>query len=134
MELALAIYAAVVGSLALAWEVYRWARSRRPDVLVVPGELADRAGRWVTATVVNRGSHPIRLQSWGISRVGEEMVHVHVEPEEVPIPPSDATTLRLHVHELLGIEPGQRVEAWVYLTTGDRFASRPLVAHPDWFA
>jgi hypothetical protein len=51
---------------------FRWKRSRRPDVLVVPGGERTIDGVWLVALVVNRGSHPIRVAGWGAYRAGFE--------------------------------------------------------------
>jgi hypothetical protein len=128
VEIGLAVYGAVVGTIALAWEIFRWKRSRRPDVLVVPGGERTIDGVWLVALVVNRGSHPIRVAGWGAYRAGfEREAHPRFDESDLPpIPPSDAARVRRPVDELPNIEVNQHIVVSVELTAGDRFTSKPF--------
>lgn len=128
MELGLAIYAALVGTAAFGWSVYQWVRGRRPDVLVLPGASASSSsGRKVQATVVNRGTHPIRIGTYSFRRPNVDPHQVWFNDELAPIPPSDAVMVEVPLDEVVDWKAGDELVAEVELTTGDTFRSRPYV-------
>lgn len=123
MELGLAIYGAVIGTAALGFGIFQWRRSRRPDVTVGFGEMRDASGDFVQVWVVNRGSHPVRVECYGFQRPGEKLTGVWYPDDDLPIPPSDAMAFSASLSELRG-GPGIPFAAWVRLTTGDEFSSK----------
>lgn len=105
MELGLAIYAAIVGSVALGWEVFKWIyariEARRPDVIVRYAEGSDPAADWLEAMVINRGTHPIRLAYWSVlNPEADSYSMLDVSPEDALVAPRDAIRLRAFVDDL----------------------------------
>lgn len=128
MELALAIYGAMVGTAALAWAVYQWIHARRPDLLIFAGWSIDASGTTLQATVVNRGVHPVRVQNYAFRQAGvSEGYRVWgFDEDATSISPSDAAVFDVRLDEVSDWTTAESLVAQVTLTTGDRFISKPF--------
>jgi hypothetical protein len=135
LPLVLAGYAALVGSIALAWEVLRWIRSRRSDITVRYGfgsdDPEDPATDWITAFVINQGIHTARLTYWGVFNPGAETYAIlRIPPRDAVVAPRDVSRLRALVQDLPDVRDGETVAVWVELTTGEEFRSEPFTWVP----
>jgi hypothetical protein len=66
MTLAIAIYAAVVATGALVWQIYAWEHQRKLHVKVLVGRSAsDAFGPTLRISAVNDGSYPVRVTAVG---------------------------------------------------------------------
>jgi hypothetical protein len=69
----IAVYAALVGTAAVAWPVWQARKARRPDVEVVlilttlRNEISGEEFRCLFLEAHNRGNHPIRVTTAGVS-------------------------------------------------------------------
>ena len=135
LPLVLAAYAALVGSLALAWELLRWIRSRRSDVIVRYGfgtdDPEDAATEWIAAFVINQGSQMVRLTYWGVfNPEAETYAILRVPPRDAVVAPRDVTRLKALVEDLPDVRDGETVAVWVELTTGEEFRSESFTWVP----
>jgi hypothetical protein len=132
MELGVAIYAAIVGSIALGWEIFKWTRARRPDVRVRYADGSDPEGDWIEAIVINKGTHPVRLAYWSaFDPDADGYTMLDVTPEDSVVAPGDAVRLRAFVEDLPDVRSSEEVAVWVELTTGDEFRSERFVWEPS---
>lgn len=137
----IAIYAAIVSTVALGWQILKERRARRPQVEVtisyalmnIPPRGAVEA---VHVEARNRGDHPVRATSAGFKvqdGSGNVAAIVHQQPAAtIPgvIQPRDSAFTYLLENELGPLDPTRLLVGWVSLSTGERFYSkeRRLVA------
>lgn len=65
----------------------------------------------MTATVVNRGSHQVRIEDYSFFKPGAEPYHVWFNDALAPIPPSDAAVLEVPLDEVADYVPGKPIIA-----------------------
>jgi hypothetical protein len=132
MALAIAIYAAVVATGALVWQIYAWNHSRKLhlQVLVRRG-ASDNFGATVRIIAVNRSSYPVRVTAVGFDDPrGPALQTSWTEqwPESsLPgvVPPHDSRQAAIPLPDLPPNLLGARVIAWVTTSTGDQVRSSP---------
>jgi hypothetical protein len=131
-----AIYAAVVSTVALGWQILKERRARRPQVEVKvsyallgypsrePAEAAEIEAR-------NRGDHPIRVTSAGFNLQDDSgrTVVITWQPPGATLPAvvgsRDSGMTYLLREELGPLDVFRPLVGWVSLSTGERFHSRP---------
>ncbi|MEX1142043.1 MAG: hypothetical protein WD399_09125 [Thermoleophilaceae bacterium] len=130
-----AIYAAVVATGALGWNVAQAVRARRDDVAVnirwAWGD--DGSGRdkdLLAITVLNRGHVPVGLGSTvGLARKpgGDAVFGTTAHDLPPVVPPGNGAVTRFSrgMAETAGLDLKQPLAAWVELATGDRVYSEP---------
>jgi hypothetical protein len=77
MTVAVSVYAALVGSAALAWQVVLWRRSRRTIVgvtLSVGWHFQPTKRASIQVRIVNHGDHPITVEQVSIEGVSGSQV------------------------------------------------------------
>lgn len=133
MEAGIAIYAAAIATAVAVWDVVRWWRSRLPDVAVIPSASRASTGTTLHMTIVNRGSHAIRVDNFTFRPPKADGPHqVWFKDDSGPIPPSDAVVLDVPLDEVQDWTPGQRLVAEVVLSTGDKYRSKPYAPFARW--
>jgi hypothetical protein len=131
----IAVYAAVVSTIAVGWQIRREWRYQRPQVevkiwmgvLVFP--TGGRPGLQIEAR--NRGDHPIRVASAGYN-VQDGSGHVLAIMFDQPgatipgvIQARDSGFTYLLPEQLRDLDPSRPVVGWVSLATGERIHSKP---------
>jgi hypothetical protein len=131
-----AIYAAVVSTIALGWQIQKERRARRPQVEVKvsyallgypggdPAEAAHIDAR-------NRSDLPVRVNSAGFNLQdgSGNVLAITWQPPGATLPgvigPRDAGFTYLRREELGPLDPFRALVGWVSLSTGERIHSRP---------
>jgi hypothetical protein len=136
----IAIYAGVVATASLLWQVYSWWHRRRHRVEVTAsmaliGHAGVRATQVIAVTATNRSEHPVRVAGAGLEAQDGSgfLLHVVQQPEgtraTIPgiVQPNDSgqTYLERPVVEENGISVVEPVVAWVRLATGEQLRSKP---------
>ena len=145
--LLIAVLALGVSAGSLWWQYETWRRERTLDVSVelyaaTNAQREDVDGRKETTfknefsiLVVNRSAFPVRVAGATIAQAGATpgSYFTHARPL---VGPRDAESINLE-SELFSskvlsgpIEPGDSVEAWVELSTGEQFRSGPIIVPP----
>jgi hypothetical protein len=135
MTVAVSVYAALVGSAALAWQVVTWRRSRRTIVgvtLSVGWHCQPTKRATVQVRVVNHSDHPITVEQVSIEGVSGSQIPsmVALGGWQGPTVPaldglSDGALLAEAEAE---IDWSQPVRARALLATGASFLSAPASA------
>lgn len=136
MENLVAIYAAVVGSIALSWQIFVEIRRRRTSVLV----RVEEGFKGPRIVVVNRSEHPVRVVAGGLESadgslsVGSEKTVLGNHLLGV-IPSKDGRFASLYEDDValtavakIMIKP---MKAWVQISTGEVFMSAQ-VSYEKW--
>jgi hypothetical protein len=132
---AIAIYAAVIGTLGLAWQVYSWRRANSTTIRVklsngfMPG-VADHAAM---ITAINQSNHVVKVSSAGfITQDGSKQdVVLMAAPFGAtlpgPIEPRDSGMTWLDVEEAMriGLDIYRPLVGWVRTSEDQRFESKP---------
>jgi len=131
-----AIYAAVVSTIALGWQIRKERRARRPQVEVKvsyallgypsrgPAEVAHIEAR-------NRGDLPVRVNSAGFNLQdgSGNALAITRQPPGATLPgvigPRDAGFTYLLEDELGPLDLYRPLVGWVSLSTGERIHSKP---------
>jgi len=131
-----AIYAAVVSTIALGWQIQKERRARRPQVEVKvsyallgypsrgPAEVAHIEAR-------NRGDLPVRVNSAGFNLQdgSGNALAITWQPPGATLPgvvgPRDAGFTYLLEDELGPLDLYRPLVGWVSLSTGERIHSKP---------
>jgi hypothetical protein len=131
-----AIYAAIVSTVALGWQILKERRARRPqvDVKVALALIAPPGGEVLETVQIearNRGDHPIRVTSAGFN-VQDDSGNTVVMTWQPPgstlpgvIGPRDSGMTYLLRDELGPLDVFRPLVGWVSLSTGERVHSRP---------
>jgi hypothetical protein len=133
-------YAAVVGTAALGWEVWKATRPRRPEVNVdLKVAWSDgKAHRVCMLVVRNRGDHRIRVEKVAVRMHGKQVIEVLLTEGLVidatipgPVEPSDAGIVFFDPDDLreAGIDLRRPVDGYVQLSTQEGFYSSSVVLH-----
>jgi hypothetical protein len=143
MTTALAIYAAVVATCGIGWQIYTWWHGRRLHVRVGVriAQTYDATGHWkdwVVITAVSRTNYPVRTTNAGLkaeSLPGKTLWCVNAHPlATIPgvIPPHDSAQAFLDAESMAkdGLDLGQPIRACVALSTDERVWSEPTVLRP----
>jgi hypothetical protein len=132
-----AIYAAIVSTIALGWQIQKERRARRPQVEVKLSysllTYPDRPGAVGVARLEarNRGDMPIRVASAGFDLQdgsGGHIAHTRPQPEATlpgVIEPRDSGFTYLLEDALGPLDPYRPLIGWVLLSTGERIHSKP---------
>jgi hypothetical protein len=136
---AVAIYAAIVATAALGWQVFTWWRHHRTkvEVFVRAGEAqvdgtAERPA--ILVIVRNLSAYDIRIVTVVLAQDGRALVAVppmlpQGRPDEPPglVPPRDIRTAALEREEAVkaGLDASRPAAAWVGLASGETFSSKP---------
>lgn len=133
----LAIYASVVATGGLGWNVYSWRRARTNDVQVSASWVfigsPSGAEESIAITAVNRGDRPVRVVAAGVVSQDDQkqLLQVIAPPPgaSIPgtVPPNDSgmTYLMLSIlEEEHQIDLFKPVQAWVRLATNEMIVSK----------
>ena len=134
----LAIYAAVVATGGLAWNLWTWRRARTNvvDIQLRTGYMTMSDGsvgpEIITIHVANRGDRPIRVHGAGLllqDGSGGQLVIPQPPPgAEIPgtIQPNDSgmTYMLREAAERRGIDMFSPMVGWVSLATGEKVRSK----------
>jgi hypothetical protein len=135
-----ALYAAAVATAGFVWQIYTWRRGRRLSVTVV-GNISVRLGirdadgnsvieQYLEATVINRSQHPVRLTGVNFASEGEGPSGMVTSSPyfSLPyvIPAQDSHRMEMRFDQWGDVLIGNRLVAWVALSTGERFQSKPF--------
>jgi hypothetical protein len=128
------IYAAVVATFGLGWQVWTWRQGRRP-VVVRPALAAvgfDTGTEWVvTIEVVNHREHAVRVTSAGLL-LPDGRQWVAIRPFSISTLPGevkshDAGKLYVSLSAVeKAIDPRRPVRAWAALATNETLKSKPV--------
>lgn len=136
MTIFIAAYAAVISTVAVAWQIYSWHRTHKTRVRVdVSDAYMTFPGTHVIAVnASNDNDHAIRITSWGLEAndgTGEQLIIVrpmHGSTLPGPIPGHDSGSGFQDRDELSSspaLDLRKPVVAFVRLATGERFCSKP---------
>jgi hypothetical protein len=132
-----AIYAALVSTVALGWQVLKERRARRPqvEVQVLNAMLTypAREPAWSAQIEArNHGDMPIRVTSAGFNLQdgsGNTVVIIQ-QPPGATLPgvigPRDSGMTYLLMEKLGPLDPFRQLVGWVSLSTGQRIHSKPF--------
>jgi hypothetical protein len=133
----IAIYAAVVSTVALGWQIQKERRARRPQVEVraYMGLLSFPTGMRPALQIEarNRSDHPTRVASAGFhvqDNSGDVLAIFSDQPgATIPgvIPARDSGFTYLLPDQLGKLDPNRPVVAWVSLSTGERINAKPTM-------
>jgi hypothetical protein len=137
---ALAIYAGVVATIGVGWQVYSWRRDRttRLRVELEPGAVENIGGGWrpvAAITLVNKSQHASRVTQVGFEPQSGRGI-LAVFPSQLiagagsipaTIEPHDSTTVMLPIELLEGseVDTHRPLVAWARAGDGTRARSRP---------
>lgn len=132
----IAAYAAVISTVAVAWQIYSWHRTHKTKVRVrlTNAFMTLPPTRVIAVNASNDNDHAIRVTSWGLeANDGSGRQHVMVQPiagSTLPgsIAAHDSGDGYEGWDELAGspvIDFTRPVVAFVNLATGERFRSKP---------
>ena len=136
-------YAAIVGTLALGWQIISWRKSRRPDVVVSARLAADRTGEGVTVTVLTGSDVTIvragvTPKNWGWQRywneilvrsweIGDQTFGSQDSGLPLNVRPAERLVVWFSKVELassgIGYRDGKHYVAWVETSRGTRHKS-----------
>jgi hypothetical protein len=132
---AIAIYAAVIGTLGLAWQVYSWRRANSTKVRV---KLADAFIPGITEhaamiTAINQSSHMVKVTSVGFIAQDGSKRDVLLTTQSFgatlpgPVEPRDSGMAWLDIDEAAraGIDIYRPLVGWVRTSDDQRFESKP---------
>jgi hypothetical protein len=140
MTTALAIYAAVVATAGLIWQIYSWRHRRRTEVEVsvslgevhVPGLW--QSAECVMVKAINRSEHPVRWTGAALAsqtRRGEWLMPTaFAEGTVLPavIQPRDSHDVLWEANRLVkDLDFAKPVTAIAWLAAGEEFRSKPTV-------
>jgi hypothetical protein len=133
-----AIYAAVIATAGLGWQIYAWGRTRRTQMNVsinnaVFGLPMGVLGG-VTIEATNRSDHEVRVTSAGFDLQdgsGRKVVIVRQMPgSSIPgnVPPHDSGMTWIEEDEArhAGLDIYKPLVGWVSTSTGESFKSKPM--------
>ncbi|HMJ02280.1 MAG TPA: hypothetical protein VK506_05025 [Conexibacter sp.] len=138
----LAIYAAVVATAALGWQVFtRWqsrraavkvevthAAERQEGVLQLPGPRRGELGYRVMVIVSNRGETTQFVDAFGIRAVEDETAMTFEVPDDKALRPAQSMRGQFWL-EALSLEVDGRFVGFAGLATGEVVESRPQELH-----
>ncbi|MGO9960776.1 MAG: hypothetical protein ACLP50_33160 [Solirubrobacteraceae bacterium] len=143
MTTALAIYAAMVATGGIAWQIYTWRHGRRPHIVVTvemayPMTLTGPTPPMIAITAISHTNHPVRATNAGIradSVPGQTAWGVRPHPlSSIPgvIPPHDSAQSFVDAQSLVnqGVDLHQPLCGAVRLSTGEIALSEPTVLEP----
>ena len=133
----IAIYAAVVATGGLGWEIRKARQARRPQVEVVVsfavlGYLRGEPTNSAHIEVRNRGDIPVRVTSVGfeVQDQSDRIAAIHWQQPGATLPgvigPRDSGFTYLLEHELGSLDLYRPLVAWASLSTGERIHSKPV--------
>lgn len=136
MTIFIAAYAAVISTVAVAWQIYSWHRMHKTKIRVqmVNAYMTFPGKRVIAVEARNDNDHAIRVTSWGLETndgSGQQLVIVQPLSGSTlpgPIPPHDSGSGYHDWDDLVGsprIDFKRPVVAFVNLATGERFRSKP---------
>jgi hypothetical protein len=131
-----AIYAAIVSTVALGWQILKERRARRPQVQVtisyaLLGYPDREPAEAVEITARNRGDLPVRVTSAGFNLQddSDRTMVIAGQPPGATLPgvvgPRDSGFTYLFRGELGPLDVFRPLVGWVSLSTGERIHSRP---------
>ena len=138
IPIVIAVYAALVATGSLCWQVYTWRHRRKNRVEVsvrlavaspAPGETIQA----LSVTATNRSEHPVRVSGVGLDLHREDNYQFHqaaaLYGATLPgvVDPNDAGTALImrDQAEAEGLDLFKPVKAWVRLATGELVYSEP---------
>lgn len=133
---AIAIYAAVLSTAGLAWQVFSWAHRRRSHVTVQAriAFVGYDALQVISIEATNTSDHPVRVTSAGLmlqDGSGRQFVILR-QPDGATLPgvvqPHDSATTwiaQADAESEGGFDVFAPVTAWVNLATGQAVTSKP---------
>jgi hypothetical protein len=134
-----AIYAAVVATGSVGWQVYAWRHSRATRVevkaqMALLGMTGGGSIEAISITAINQGENPIVVRGAGIDSQDGSGSAMHVIqpppgadlPGEVAPRSSGMTYVLKAEAERQGLDVFKPVTAWVRLATGEVIKSKPL--------
>ena len=136
----IAIYAALVATLAVVWQVYTWRLARRPDIVVelerrdVPGFMVDLLGPFsIAVTVRNRSHLRVHVEDVGLYAT-DSPARVHSiedrDPDALPrwIAAQGCCDAVISYRDAVdqGIDLSKPLVGYVTMATGERVTSKPL--------
>lgn len=131
----IAIYAAIVGSGALGWQVFQWSHARRVRLVVTARRAAigfgpDNIPPVVAISAVNNSDFQVNIAAAGTDMQDGSGGTLNMMPmpgATIPgvVAPHDSATafLRQDSAEEAGLDLYQPVRAWVRLSTGQTIYS-----------
>jgi hypothetical protein len=133
--LAVAIYAAVVATGGLAWQIVDQVLGRRTRLEVTvsrtPGEgIADQN---VTVRVVNKSRHPVPIAGsfvWQTATKRHWLINDPANTSPTTLAPRDGMNMFEELSELQGLQFGEPAIAVVVTQDGSEFRSSPTVIVP----
>lgn len=132
----IAIYAAVVATAVLAWNVYSFFRARRNVVQVAVawaliGMTDGSSVEAISITATNRGDRSVRVTGAGLDLQdgSRRQLHATFPAADLPgtVAPNDSgsTYVLLDDAKGKGIDPTAPLVSWVRLATGEVVKSKP---------
>jgi hypothetical protein len=128
---AIAIYGAVLATLGIAWEIFKWWREQRTDVKVELSLAISPQGPLVMVAAYNRSSHTIRVPEVGMlhqDREGYKGAFTRLDLGDLPmtIPPHDSDRVAVDENALrkAGFDPYRSAVGYVRTSTDRTFRSK----------
>jgi hypothetical protein len=134
----IAVYAALVATGSLCWQIYTWRhrRQNRVEVSVRLAVASSASGQTIQALLVsatNRSEHPLRVSGVGLDLHRDDNYQFHqvksLYGATLPgvVDPNDAGTALImrDEAEAEGLDISKPVKAWVRLATGELVYSEP---------
>jgi hypothetical protein len=132
---AIAIYAAVIATAGLAWQIYSWRRSQptRIRVTVTNAVIPPNGNHAAMITAVNQSDHLVKVTSVGfITQDGSKRDVLLMQPPfgatlPGPVAQRDSGVSWLEVQDCLtaGLDVYRPLVGWVRTSEGQRYESKP---------
>jgi hypothetical protein len=136
------IYAAVIATVALGWQIYIWHRTRRTRVRVklanaIMPLVLGGVEHVISVEVINDSGHQVRVTGFGLmANDGSGQQAFFISPVAGstlpgPIAPHDAATGLNPWSGMVGapIDFNRPVKAFAILASGERCFSKPTILH-----
>ena len=135
----IAVYAAVVATLALLWQIVSHLRSERTALTVsvaadyltllrASGQSEEPPG--VVFIVLNHSRHDLPMPGFALTQqtIGWPVTAQDLaEPLPATLAARSSVSFRVPLSRFVGVEAGQPVVAWATTATGKSFVSKPTV-------
>ena len=131
-----AVYAALVATGGLIWQIYVWLQSRKPQVAVEVSlglPASPEPEWWIMVKVINRGDYPVNVSSVGFDLQdgsGRSLVLMQ-QPPPANIPGHIAahdqgfTYIPISSHNVELLDLYRPLIGWASLATGEQIKSTP---------
>jgi hypothetical protein len=129
----LAVYGAVVATVAVGWQIYTWFQEKQNKVSVALSNVFLVYGRdtveAIGVRVTNRNDHPVWVQGWGFDAQdgsGQLVVTNRGPVDEFPgeVAAHHSKSVRVAFDDVPSVDRYKPLVAWVNLSTGETIRSK----------